>query len=74
MRGYAGQSPGFHMDVVDQQFLVTFRYPVHFTRGVFAATNPLLRKVLTDKSHRHPTDLVVMVDDGVVRAHPCPAR
>jgi 3-dehydroquinate synthase len=58
------------MDVVDQQFLVTFRYPVHFTRGVFGGTNPLLRKVLTDKSHRHPTDLVVMVDDGVVRAHP----
>jgi 3-dehydroquinate synthase len=58
------------MDVVDQQFLVTFRYPVHFARGVFAATNPLLRKVLTDKSHRRPTDFAVMVDDGVVRAHP----
>jgi len=58
------------MDVVDQQFLVTFRYPVHFTRGVFAAANPLLRKILTDRSQRHPTDFTVMVDDGVARAHP----
>ena len=58
------------MDVVDQQFLVTFRYPVHFTRGVFAATNPLMRKVLIDRSHRHPTDFAVVVDDGVARAHP----
>jgi 3-dehydroquinate synthase len=58
------------MDVVDQQFLVTFRYPVHFTRGVFAASNPLLRRVVTERSDRHPTDIVVMVDDGVVRTHP----
>src|SRR5262245_13157359 len=58
------------MDVVDQQFLVTFRYPVHFTRGVFAATNPLLRQVLTERSERRPLDFVVMVDDGVVRCHP----
>ena len=58
------------MDVVDQQFLVTFRYPVHFTRGVFAATNPLMRTVLTSRSQRHPTDFAVMVDDGVVGAHP----
>ena len=58
------------MDVVDQQFLVTFRYPVHFTRGVFSADNPLLRNVLTAKTHRRPSDFVVMVDDGVARAHP----
>jgi 3-dehydroquinate synthase len=57
------------MDVVDQQFLVTFRYPVHFTRGVFAASNPLLRNVITSRSDRKPTDFVVMVDDGVVRHH-----
>ena len=57
------------MDVIDQQFLVAFRYPVHFTRGVFAASNPLLRKILTDRSSRRPTDFVVMVDDGVVRSH-----
>ena len=58
------------MDVVDQQFLVTFRYPVHFTRGVFAMDNPLLLNVLTERSDRHPADFVVMVDDGVRRAHP----
>jgi 3-dehydroquinate synthase len=58
------------MDVVDQQFLVTFRYPVHFTRGVFAPANPLLRRVLTEHSPRRPTDVVVVVDDGVVAAHP----
>ena len=58
------------MDIVDQQFLVTFRYPVHFTRGVFGAGNPLLRQVLTERSHRRPTDCAVVVDEGVVRTHP----
>ena len=56
------------MDVVDPQFLVTFRYPGHFTRGVFAAPNPLVRLVLIVRSQRHPTDLAVVVDDGVARA------
>jgi 3-dehydroquinate synthase len=58
------------MDFVDQQFLVTFRYPVHFTRGVFAAGNPLLHKVLTDRSPRRPVDFAVVLDEGMLRAHP----
>jgi 3-dehydroquinate synthase len=58
------------MDVVDQQFLVTFRYPVHFTRRVFAPGNPLLRTILAGRSERHPADFAVMVDDGVAQAHP----
>jgi 3-dehydroquinate synthase len=57
------------MDVIDQQLLVTFRYPVHFTRGVFNAANPVLRNVLTQRSSRQPADFLVVVDEGVVRAH-----
>ena len=57
------------MDLIEQEFRVGFRYPVHFTRRVFAETNPLLRTVLTARSPRHPTDLVVVVDEGVANAH-----
>jgi len=58
------------MDLIDQQFRVSFRFPVYFTRGVFNSANPLLRSVLTDFATRHPSDVVVVLDDGVLKAHP----
>src|SRR5262245_53795885 len=58
------------MDLIDQQFTVAFRYPVHFTTGVFNESNPLLHRTLTGSSVRRPTDLVAIIDDGVVNAHP----
>jgi 3-dehydroquinate synthase len=57
------------MDVIHQEFRVGFRYPVHFTRGVFSPDNPVLRDVL--QTHRStPAEAVVVLDDGVGRAHP----
>jgi 3-dehydroquinate synthase len=58
------------MDSIQQQLQVTFRYPVHFTTGLFAASNPLLRDVVTQDADRTPADVVAVVDRGVVETHP----
>jgi 3-dehydroquinate synthase len=51
-------------------FSVPFRYAVHFTERVFDPVNPLLVEVLCrlEKSRRHR--VLVVIDDGVERAHP----
>lgn len=58
------------MDVIDQSVTVTFRFPVHFTTGLFDPANPLLRQVVGASPDPAPADAVVVVDDGVRRAHP----
>jgi 3-dehydroquinate synthase len=58
------------MDVIDQSFGVKFRYPVHFTRGVFSPVNPVFRSTLTAMSPVVPSELVAVVDEGVAMAHP----
>ena len=74
------------MDVIEQEFFVPVRYPVHFTTGVFAPSNPLLRDLIASGSaasgsaaRTHagagdaadaPAKLLVVVDRGVERAHP----
>jgi 3-dehydroquinate synthase len=60
------------MDVIQQEFLVPVRYPVHFTTGVFAASNPLLRDLLVTRNpdDDEPARAAVVVDRGVERAHP----
>src|SRR5687768_9648884 len=57
------------MNLIDQEFSVRFRYPVHFTRGVFSPANHILRRVVADPSGHRPAELVAIVDDGVARAH-----
>ena len=58
------------MDSIQQSLQVTFRYPVLFTAGLFAETNPLLRDVITRDADRIPADVAAIVDRGVVDAHP----
>ena len=69
------------MDVIEQEFFVPVRYPVHFTTGVFAPSNLLLRDLIAGgrapRTHAvagdepgAPAKLVVVVDRGVERAHP----
>ena len=58
------------MDAIEQPIQVTFRFPVHFTRGVFASDNPLLRTVIDGKSDRRPSDVLAVVDQGVAHSHP----
>jgi 3-dehydroquinate synthase len=52
---------------IDQEVVVTFRYPVRFTRGLFDMRNTTLRDVI------HADDrarLLIVIDDGVAAAHP----
>ena len=66
------------MDVIEQEFQVSVRYPVHFTTGVFTPSNRLLRDLVAagPAGRRGPGDdesparIVVVVDRGVDRAHP----
>jgi len=54
----------------EQEFAVTFRYPVVFTSGLFDPANPVLVDTLArhepDKRHR----CIVFVDDGLLAARP----
>lgn len=58
------------MDVIQQEIHVAFRYPVHFTTGVFTASNRLVRDLVRTADAHTPARVVVVVDRGVVRAHP----
>jgi 3-dehydroquinate synthase len=58
------------MDVIEQEIHVTFRYPVHFTTGLFAASNRLLRDLVGGTAESAPAKVVVVIDRGVQRAHP----
>jgi 3-dehydroquinate synthase len=52
---------------IDQEVVVTFRYPVRFTRALFALDNPTLRDVVHADGRAR---LLVMIDEGVADAHP----
>lgn len=57
------------MDAIQQEIHVSFRYPVHFTTGVFVAANPLLRDLMCADG-RGASRVLVVVDSGVERAQP----
>ncbi|WP_027481204.1 3-dehydroquinate synthase [Deinococcus pimensis] len=52
---------------IQQTVTVTFRYPVEFTTGLFHSSNLTFRDAL-DAAHDR-AKFVVVVDDGVARAH-----
>jgi len=58
------------MSAVDQLIHLTFRFPVHFTAGVFQGANVVLRNLIAERSDRRPADAVAVVDEGVAHAHP----
>ena len=58
------------MDLISQEFRVSFRYPVHFTRGVFETANPVLLSVLGEERPPRVAEFVAIVDAGVASAHP----
>ncbi len=58
------------MDVIRQHVRLSFEYPVHFTVDAFAPDAPLLRDLVTVAGDPAPADAIVVVDDGVARAHP----
>ena len=58
------------MDIIEQHFTVPFRYRVYFTRDVFARSNPLLSTAVVSTIPGQASRVLVVVDDGVSRAHP----
>jgi 3-dehydroquinate synthase len=52
---------------IDQEVVVTFRYPIRFTRGLFDPLNPVLRDVVRADGRAR---LLVVIDQGVADAHP----
>jgi 3-dehydroquinate synthase len=58
------------MDVIRQKVRVDFEYPVYFTSGVLTPSNLLLRDVVARSADQTPSDLVVVLDQGVLDHHP----
>src|SRR5690606_8865225 len=56
-------------EFIQQSFQVTYDYRVHFTRELFAATNPLLRLFVMAHSSGITAKALVVVDEGVARYH-----
>ena len=55
---------------LQQQFQVSFSYPVHFTEGLFEVDNSLLRQTLTAESSGLPRRVFFTLDSGVAAQHP----
>ncbi len=65
--------PGRRITVIEpiqQDFQVRYRYTVHFTREVFAGSNPLFSQVAAGDHDYLPKKLLAVVDQGVHRHHP----
>ena len=54
---------------LQQDVVVKFSYGVHFTRGLFETTNPLLSEVVGAASNKAKS-IMVAVDSGVLEHHP----
>jgi 3-dehydroquinate synthase len=59
------------LTAIDQEVVVTFRYPVRFTRNLFDVGNPTLCDVVREGDRAR---LLVVIDKGVADAHPSLAR
>ena len=62
-----GNGTGPALRDIDQEVVVTFRYPVRFTHGLLDPGNPTLRDVVQAEDRAR---LLVVIDEGVADAHP----
>jgi 3-dehydroquinate synthase len=58
------------MDLLEHEIRVTFRYPVYFSRDVFAPSNPLVLKAAPSAVAPKAARILFVVDSGVDAAHP----
>ena len=58
------------MSSIEQVLRLTFRYTVHFTEGIFSASNDLLRDIIAAGADYKPVRTVFIVDSGVAACHP----
>ena len=59
----------FQIQSLQQNVEVKFSYGVHFTRGLFATSNPLLLEVL-GTTNNAAKSIIVAVDGGLLEQHP----
>ncbi len=57
-------------DIYMQEFDVSYRFPVYFTRGVFDPENTVLHDCMSSFSNGVVRKILVYVDDGVCKAIP----
>ena len=57
------------MDVLDYEIRLSFRFPVYFTRDVFASSNTVLLKAAPSAVAPKPARILFVVDEGVAQAH-----
>jgi 3-dehydroquinate synthase len=58
------------MKVLQQQFRISYQYPVFFTRHLFHPDNAALRDFLRDHATGSRQKMLVVLDGGMMRAHP----
>ena len=63
------QNKTFSCVALQQDIEVKFSYGVHFTRGLFDTTNPLLAEVVGANANA-PKSIIVAVDSGLLEHHP----
>ena len=54
----------------EQQFQVSYEYPVVFTRGIFRTGHPTLRRLLTRYDEAEPARVLAVLDQGLCAAWP----
>ncbi len=59
----------FQIQSLQQNVEVKFSYEVHFTRGLFATSNPLLSEVV-GTTNNAAKSIMVVVDGGLLEQHP----
>lgn len=60
----------YELKTLRERFTVSYAYPVHFTRRVFAQDNALLASVLGGRAGASPLRVLMVVDAGVSGATP----
>lgn len=55
---------------IKQTFSVQFEYQLHFTKGVFDASNPLLSEIVKQYKPEEAVKLFFVIDAGFSQAHP----
>ncbi len=58
------------MSLIERNITVSFRHQVHFTEHVFAPTNSLLIKIMTEADHHAPPKVLVVIDEALAQARP----
>ena len=58
------------MTTINQRITVQFDFPVHFTRGLFQADNPLLADTVTRMEPGRRHRILFVIDENVAACHP----